>query len=169
MLSTAPADYENPEVTTWLLTYAYFHRRDILINETELNETIPNELLQTLPSREHLLRLCWNLVISGLLRTQYNIPPLLLTITDEGIFQFRKYLQPLIEKSRSEGNLNATIDNVTGDKEVKNKIKDFFKKHSKLPQDEFNEKLKDLVWTLGKEAIIILVKIMLGVPPTPHI
>lgn len=48
---TVPIDYRNNSVETWLLTYAYFHRRNYLISETELNESIPLDLLQSLPSR----------------------------------------------------------------------------------------------------------------------
>ena len=159
-MSTAPADYRNDAVETWLLTYAYFHRRDYLINETELNEAIPLELLQTLPSRQHLLRVAWNLVNAQLLdpRSQYSLS---LSITDEGIFQFRKHIQPLIDKARSDGNLNDIIDSAEGSKDVKNKIKKFFKDNSKLSSDDLNEKLKDLMWSLGKEGIIILVKMIL--------
>ena len=160
-MSSAPADYRNEAVETWLLTYAYFHRRDYLIGETELNETIPSELLQTLPSRQHLLRVAWNMINGQLLdpRSQYSLS---FKISDEGIFQFRKHIQPLIEKARSEGNLNKIIDSAEGSKDVKNKIKKFFKDNSKLSSDDLNEKLKDLMWSLGKEGIIILVKMMIS-------
>jgi len=159
-MSSVPAGYRNDGVKTWLLTYAYFHRRDYCISETELNEAIPSELLQTLPSRQHLLQVAWNLVNAQLLDPSSNYS-LSLTITDEGIFQFRKYLQPLIEKAKVEGNLNSMIDSAEGNADVKKKIKNFFKDNSKLSSDDFNEKLKDLMWALGKEGIII-VKLMIA-------
>lgn len=163
-MSSVPTDYRNDAVETWLLTYAYFHRRDYLISETELNESIPLELLQTLPSRQHLLRVAWNLVNAQLLNPHSNYD-FKLTITDEGIFQFRKHLQPFIEKARTEGNLNTIIDSGEGNKEVKKQIKKFFKENARLSTDDINEKLKDLMWSLGKEGITILVKMMLsGVP-----
>lgn len=154
-MSSAPVDYENNKVTLWILTYAYFHRQDLLISERELLEAISNELLQTLPTRQHLLRLGWNLVNQGLLENRYQ-HELLVSINDEGIFQFRKHLQPLIERARIEGDLNKTIDGVDADKNVKKKIKDFFKNNVGLSQDEIQENLKQLMWTLGKEGITII-------------
>lgn len=161
-MSNVPVDYRNDKVENWLLTYAYFHRKDYLISETEMLEGIPSDLLQTLPTRDHLLRIGWNLTNVGLLTTQYPVPPLLLQITDEGIFQFRKILQPILEKVRQEGNINKLIDSSQGDKQIKNQIKDFFKNNSNLPQDEFNDRLKDLVFSLGKEAVLILFRLMMA-------
>lgn len=160
-MSQAPTDYRNDEVETWLLTYTYFHRRNYLINETELNEAIPLELLQTLPSRQHLLRVAWNLVNAQLLDTllPYSLS---LRISDEGIFQFRKHLQPFIEKARTEGNLNTIIESFDGNSDVKKKLKNFFKDNSKSSSNDFNEKLKELMWILGKEGIGILAKILLS-------
>lgn len=89
-MSSAPLDYENGNVSAWILTYAYFHRREYFINESELLEAIPNKLLQTLPSRDHLIRLAWNLVIGGLLRNGSQVS-LSLVITEEEYFNFEKF------------------------------------------------------------------------------
>lgn len=156
-MSSIPVDYKNNDVSDWIMTFAYFHRRDELFSQTELNEAIPQYLLQTIPTMDHLPILVWRLEKASMLSCvseHYKI-------TDKGIFAFRRYLQPFIENARQH-DVNEIFDSVQGDKKIKDRVKDFFKDNSKLPQDEFNEKLKDLLGGLGKEGLFFVFRLMMN-------
>lgn len=156
-MSSVPLDYKNNDVSDWIMTFAYFHRRDYLFSQTELNEAIPQYLLQTLPSIDHLRMLVWRLEKGQLLSCASEN----YKITNEGIFAFRKYLQPLVENARQH-DVNKIFDSIQGDKIIKDRVKDFFRDNSKLPQDEFNEKLKNLLEDLGKEGLFFVFRLMMN-------
>ncbi len=152
-------NYQNDAVAEWILTFAYYHRRDYLINKTELLENVPENLLPTLPSENHLFRIVHNMVNNEYLRnTGYDLS---VTIDDKGIFTFRKELQPQIQKVRQE-NYGKIIDSLDANKSIKTQIKEFFKKNTDLSSDEFNERLREILWTFGKEGILIIFKLIVS-------
>ena len=159
-MSQVPQDYSNQEVETWLLTSAYFHERGMYIHERYLLESLPQELLATLPTREHLIFLVWKLIRQKLLVNHANTY-ISASISDEGIFQFRKYLSPLYDKKSDEKFVNKVLDATTGDEKIRNKIKVFFKKNKELPKDEFDSRLRDFLFDLGKEGIFFVIRLII--------
>ena len=156
-MSNISADYKNNDVSDWIMIFSYFHERGHGINQRELNEAIPQYLLQTLESDDHLSILVYRLVNAGYLDERADS----FQISDKGIFAFRKYLQPLIENARQHQDINKIFDSIQGDKKIKDGLRDFFKDNSNLPQDEFNEKLKNLLWNLGKEGLFFVFRLMM--------
>ena len=160
-LSDVPQDYVNREFEIWLLTHAYFHRRDYLITETEILSETPQEILESFPTRKHILKICWDFVHSELLDNGHGGNfEIKATITDEGIFQFRKHLGPLYSKKDDGRFVDKILKSTTGDDSIRKQFKEFFKYNKNSSRDEFDSKLKDLMWGLGKEGIIFLAKLV---------
>lgn len=164
MLSLDPADYENPEMEIWLLTYLYYHRRDQSVIASELLEEIPQSLLKTLPTQNHLHYMVTRFIRAGYFKeavgtyragTKYH-----LFIAESGIMEFRKQLSSLFHIFRDESILNAIIDNSVGDKELKNSIKEFFLKNKNSNEDEFEARLREFTNFLGKESVIWIYKLI---------
>ena len=153
-------DYTNREAEIWILTYARFHRQDYLISERELIEKVPQELLETLPSRNHLLKIAWDLVRAELLdnRHGHNFE-IRATISDEGVFQFRKHLAPLYSKRTDSKFVESILTSTDGNDTIRKKFREFFKTNKDSSRNEFDSRLTDLMWALGKEAIVFLAKL----------
>jgi hypothetical protein len=81
-------NYQNDAVVEWILTFAYYHRCDYVIDKTELLENIPENLLPILPSEHHLFKIVYDMENNEYLRnTGYDLG---ITIDVKGIFTFRK-------------------------------------------------------------------------------
>jgi hypothetical protein len=158
-------NYENPEMEIWLISYLYYHQRDKSVVASELLEDIPQSLLKTLPTQDHLHYMVTRFIRAGYFRgafgtyragSKYN-----LFITEFGIMEFRKQLSSLFHTSKDEMILHALIDNSVGNEELKKSIKDFFAKNKNSNEDEFDARLHELCNFLGKESVIWIYKLIL--------
>ena len=166
LMAIDPVDYQNPEMEIWLLTYLYYHRRDQSVVAREFLEDMPQSLLKTLPTQEHLhymvtrfIRVGYFKEMAGTYRAGSNYH---LFISDFGIMELRKQLSGLFQIIKDESKLYAIIDDAVGDEELKTSVKEFFKKNSDCNEDEFDVKLHEFTDLLGKESVIWIFKLILA-------
>jgi hypothetical protein len=165
-LTSDPSDFENPEMEIWLLTFLYYHRRDQSVIARDLLEEIPQSLLKTLPTQDHLHYMVTRFIRAGYFReavgthragSNYH-----LFITDLGIMEFRKQLSSIYQIIQDESKLNLIIENSVGDEKLKNSILEFFTKNKSCNQDEFDARLHEFTDFFGKESVIWAYKLILA-------
>lgn len=165
-LSEDPMNYENPEMEIWLLTYLYYQQRDQSVVAGELLEDIPQSLLKTLPTQDHLHYMVTRFIRAGYFKgafgtyragSKYN-----LFITEFGIMEFRKQLASLFHASKDESILGTIIDDSVGNEELKKSINTFFEKNKNSNEDEFDARLHEFCNILGKESVIWIYKLILA-------
>lgn len=165
-MSEDPTKYHNPEMEIWLLTYMYYHRRDQSVVARDLLENMPQSLLKTLPSQDHLHYMVTRFIRAGYFKeaigtfragSNYH-----LFITDLGIMEFRKQLAPLFFIAGNKSKLESIIDINVGDEDLKNVIKEFFTKNSTCNEDEFDARLHNLTNDLGADSVIWIFKLILS-------
>ena len=161
-----PMQYHNPEMEIWLLTYLYYHRRDQSVMARDLLENIPQSLLKTLPSQDHLHYMVTRFIRAGYFKeaigtfragSNYH-----LFITDLGIMEFRKQLTPLYSIICNESKLESIIEQNVGDENLKNAIKEFFTNNKTCNEDEFASRLHDFTDNLGIDSVIWIFKLILS-------
>ncbi len=165
-MSEDPTKYHNPEMEIWLLTYMYYHRRDQSVVARDLLENMPQSLLKTLPSQDHLHYMVTRFIRAGYFKeaigtfragSNYH-----LFITDLGIMEFRKQLAPLFFIADNKSKLESIIDENVGDEDLKNVIKEFFTKNCTCNEDEFDARLHRLTNDLGSDSVIWIFKLILS-------
>ena len=158
-------NYENPEMEIWLLTYLYYHRRDQSAVTSELLEDIPQSLLKTLPTQDHLHYMVTRFIRAGYFKEAFGTyragSKYHLFITEFGIIEFRKQLSSLFHTSKDESTLYSVIDKSVGNDELKKSIKSFFAKNKDSNEDEFDARLQEFCNFLGKESVIWIYKLIL--------
>jgi hypothetical protein len=165
-MSVDPTKYHNPEMEIWLLTYLYYHRRDQSVVARDLLENMPQSLLKTLPSQDHLHHMVTRFIRAGYFKeaigtfragSNYH-----LFITDLGIMEFRKQLAPLFFIAGNKSKLESIINKNVGDDNLKNKINEFFVKNNTCNEDEFDAKLHNFTDDLGLDSVIWIFKLILS-------
>ncbi len=146
----------NSELDAWIITYMAT-LGDYRVTPYAIISKAPQQLAVKIPNERTLVENLFALEQKGLIHRQVYAE---FELTNDGLLEYRKYINPLWELSRHKPKYENILDKTDGDIKSKESVKRILKKIRDLTIEQAYGVLTTFLKQTGNESIYLIIRIL---------
>lgn len=146
----------NSELDAWIITYMAT-LGNYRVTSHDIISKAPQQLAVKIPNERVLVENLLALEQKGLIQRQLYAK---FALTNDGLLEYRKYINPLWELSRHKSEYENILDKTDGDAQSKESVKRILKKIKDLTIEQAYGVLTTFLKQTGNESIYLMIRIL---------